>query len=504
GLRQGNQWNTVLEYRYITDKLDGKSWQVLAIKDRFINAFMKADGNVRTIEGDAAADNGEDNAGDIMSSFSEASGDPRVLQRVQMKEKLEKLQRKERLHTQGIADMRKTIGNTQRRIARLDEQVAEYENNAILDRIQTLMKKQGENFSVTVDGTNFDKHKAASEAIDQFIADHIRTGSQQIKMGKYGNADLYVQWDSLQPQATLSMKIGPIEFKGNTLRGIEGKLRGAAQDVKALEDAKVSAQDTINNLSKAVEQPFGQADQLARTQKQLGNIEQDLEQNPVAPPIWLRRGAPVDTEVYYKGKLFIVSGHRYTNDGWFVSAEDAKGTIEIPYLEATDSVGMPIYEEREFEAPNIEDKTKTEEVKQPKADAENKDEPLYSRQSGSKKAGKTINQVRDKLIERFGEETISKLELQGKLEILDTTPSHIKEKGIEGYFENGKAVLIADNLSADTIIPTLLHELGGHGGFQNMMNQKQYDELMNQFNKLVEQGNPIAIEAKKLAEREQG
>ncbi|MEG2433951.1 MAG: helicase-related protein, partial [Acinetobacter sp.] len=43
GLRQGNQWNTVLEYRYITDKLDGKSWQVLAIKDRFINAFMKAD-----------------------------------------------------------------------------------------------------------------------------------------------------------------------------------------------------------------------------------------------------------------------------------------------------------------------------------------------------------------------------------------------------------------------------------------------------------------------------
>ena len=93
------------------------------------------------------------------------------------------------------------------------------------------------------------------------------------------------------------------------------------------------------------------------------NIEQDLEQNPVAPPIWLRRGAPIDTEVYYKGNLFIVSGHRYTNDGWFVSADDSKGTIEIPYLEATDSVGMPIYEEHEFEAPNIEDKTKTDQVK---------------------------------------------------------------------------------------------------------------------------------------------
>ncbi|UYF70477.1 PLxRFG domain-containing protein [Acinetobacter ursingii] len=781
GLRQGNQWNTVLEYRYITDKLDGKSWQVLAIKDRFINAFMKADGNVRSIEGDAAADNGEDNAGDIMSSFSEASGDPRVLQRIKMKEKLEKLQRKERLHTQGIADMKRTISNTQRRIARFDEQIAEYENNAVLDRIQTLMQSQSENFSVEVDGTKYDKHKEASEAIQQFIVDHVRTGSPRITLGKYGNITMSVEWDSLQPQATLSMKIGPIEFKGNTLRGIEGKLRGAAQDVKALEDAKVSAQDTINSLSKAVEQPFGQSDQLARTQKQLENIEQDLESNPVAPPIWLRRGAPIDSEVYYKGKLFIVSGHRYTNDGWFVSADDAKGTIEIPYLEATDSVGMPIYEEREFEAPNINDKTKADnDVKNEindysrdklkpdnerrgtsplstsflplsknradrlvvdilsrisKGDTPNKsksgisgivqpkfpfvvvesfealpktiqqenyyqgeqgetkrydvmavwhkgtlyinagdirgnhntqqttyeayeevlihevvghfgvqqlfgqeyktkfqqlfnalggiegirkiakdngvdmnqfdnayikpfkkgveegyydpldaqqatvselfafvaqnaksrpfvrqklkevigyirqwfrdrgfdkflsryndadlmmflsearkavvdrsyfgkyknqefsskndsDTPLYSRSTKSN-SGSTTQQVREVLIDRFGKETIDELERQGKLEIIQD----YSIEGVEGFYHNGKAVLVASNLTNQSVIPTFLHELGGHAGFQNMMNQKQYNELMNQFNKLVEQGNPVAMAAKLLAEREQG
>lgn len=52
--------------------------------------------------------------------------------------------------------------------------------------------------------------------------------------------------------------------------------------------------------------------------------------------------------------------------------------------------------------------------------------------------------------------------------------------------------------------PTFLHELGGHGGFQNMMGEKQYQELMRQFDKLVEQGNPIAMAAKLLAEREQG
>lgn len=785
GLRQGNQWNTVLEYRYITDKLDGKSWQVLAIKDRFINAFMKADGNVRSIEGDAAADNGEDNAGDIMSSFSEASGDPRVLQRIKTKDKLEKLQRKERLHTQGIADMKRTIANTQRRIERFNEQLAEYENNAILDRTQTLMKSQSENFSVEVDGTKYDKHKEASEAIQQFIADHVRTGSSRITLGKYGNVTMSVEWDSLQPQATLSMKIGPIEFKGNTLRGIEGKLRGVSQDIQAIEDAKASAQQTIDSLSKAVEQPFGQSDQLARTQKQLENIEQDLESNPVAPPIWLRRGTPIDSEVYYKGKLFIVSGHRYTNDGWFVSADDAKGTIEIPYLEATDSVGMPIYEEREFEAPNINDKTKADnDVKNEindysrdklKPDNErrgispldttfnalsvvsatrrvlsvlqhlklsatqdssisgritvgsagikggfdvqvissfdglpteiqkdatyqddkgntqnydvsavwhkgtlyvvadqvygdnekqittfdayeemlaheiighfgvqqifgqeyktklqqlynalgelegirkiaskngvdmaqfesayiepytqgakegiyaesdvqqalvgelfafvaqnaksrpfvrqklkevigyirqwfrdrgfdkflsryndadlmmflsearkavvdrsyfgkyknqefssknNSDTPLYSRRTKSN-SGSTTQQVRDVLIDRFGKETIDELERQGKLEIIQD----YQVEGVEGFYYNGKAVLVASNLTAESTVPTFLHELGGHAGFQNMMNQKQYNELMNQFNKLVEQGNPVAMAAKVLAEREQG
>lgn len=785
GLRQGNQWNTVLEYRYITDKLDGKSWQVLAIKDRFINAFMKADGNVRSIEGDAAADNGEDNAGDIMSSFSEASGDPRVLQRIKMKEKLEKLQRKERLHTQGIADMKRTIGNTQRRIARFDEQIAEYENNAVLDRIQKLMQSQSENFSAEVDGKKYDKHKEASDAIQQFIADHVRTGSSRITLGKYGNVTMSVEWDSLQPQATLSMKIGPIEFKGNTLRGIEGKLRGVSQDIQAIEDAKASAQQTIDSLSKAVEQPFGQSDQLARTQKQLENIEQDLESNPVAPPIWLRRGTPIDSEVYYKGKLFIVSGHRYTNDGWFVSADDAKGTIEIPYLEATDSVGMPIYEEREFEAPNINDKTKADnDVKNEindysrdklKPDNERRgtspldttfnalsvvsatrrvlsvlqhlklsatqdssisgritvgsagikggfdvqvissfdglpteiqkdatyqddkgntqnydvsavwhkgtlyvvadqvygdnekqittfdayeemlaheiighfgvqqifgqeyktklqqlynalgelegirkiaskngvnmaqfesayiepytqgakegiyaesdvqqalvgelfafvaqnaksrpfvrqklkevigyirqwfrdrgfdkflsryndadlmmflsearkavvdrsyfgkyknqefsskndsDTPLYSRRTKSN-SGSTVQQVRGVLIDRFGKDTIKELERQGKLEIIQD----YSVEGVEGYYHNGKAVLVASNLTDQSVIPTFLHELGGHAGFQNMMTQKQYNELMNQFNKLVDQGNPVAMAAKLLAEREQG
>ena len=127
------------------------------------------------------------------------------------------------------------------------------------------------------------------------------------------------------------------------------------------------------------------------------------------------------------------------------------------------------------------------------------DTPLYSRRSESKPSS-SIQQVRDVLVERFGEDVISELERQGKLEIIQD----YQVEGVEGFYYNGKAVLVASNLTKESAVPTFLHELGGHGGFQNMMNEKQYQELMRQFDKLVEQGNPVAMAAKLLAEREQG
>lgn len=133
-----------------------------------------------------------------------------------------------------------------------------------------------------------------------------------------------------------------------------------------------------------------------------------------------------------------------------------------------------------------------------KDDGNDAGKPLYSRQQEQQRTNATTKQVRDKLVEKFGEDVIQSLEQQGLLEIVDTH----SEAGVEGFYHNGKVTLVADGLTADTIIPTFLHELGGHGGFQNMMTDAQYKELMRQFDKLVEQGNPIAVEAKKLADRE--
>lgn len=123
---------------------------------------------------------------------------------------------------------------------------------------------------------------------------------------------------------------------------------------------------------------------------------------------------------------------------------------------------------------------------------------LYSRAQDNVQSGQTPEQVREALVKRFGEKTISSLERRGLLDIVST----VDEPGVEGFYQNGRVTLVASNLNETSIIPTFLHELGGHGGFQNIMNEEKYADLMGIFNDMVQRKHPLALEAKRLAERE--
>lgn len=123
---------------------------------------------------------------------------------------------------------------------------------------------------------------------------------------------------------------------------------------------------------------------------------------------------------------------------------------------------------------------------------------LYSRAQDNVQSGQTPEQVREALVERFGEKTISSLERRGLLDIVST----VDEPGVEGFYQNGRVTLVANNLNETSIIPTFLHELGGHGGFQNVMSEEKYAGLMGVFNDMVKRKHPLALEAKRLAERE--
>ncbi len=124
------------------------------------------------------------------------------------------------------------------------------------------------------------------------------------------------------------------------------------------------------------------------------------------------------------------------------------------------------------------------------------DKPKNSKGTGE---GLTTTQTRAILVKHFGEKLIKALESSGLLTIMATPPSWAKPDA-DGAYHNGKSYLFTDNLSAETVVATLAHELSGHKGFQELMTPTAYDSLMRQFNRLVKQGNAIALAAKARAE----
>jgi len=109
--------------------------------------------------------------------------------------------------------------------------------------------------------------------------------------------------------------------------------------------------------------------------------------------------------------------------------------------------------------------------------------------------GNTEENVRSALMDHFGKGVIESLEQKGILTII---PTH-SDKSVEGWYQDGHVTLVADQLTSQTAVPTLLHELGGHGGFQSMMSETAYADIMANVDRLIEGKNFIATEAKRRA-----
>lgn len=491
GQRQGNQWNTVMEFRYMTDRLDGRRWQILAVKQRFITAFMKANNSSRVIEGEAAADE----QSDILESFSEAAGDPRVLQRVKMQKKLESLQRKERMYTQGIADMRRQARNSASRAEQLTGRLNELEKKGTLKNIESLISSQRESFTAVIDGKAYDKRADAIAALADYVEAEMRVGSESRQVGTYAGHPIKMVWLGFADSPTTTIEAFGEKAEGKGIAGAEAKLRGFASRVQEVVDERDSAEATARNMRAAMDQPFNQAADIERVAKQLADLEKDLEVNPVPPPAWLRQGAPIDSEVFRSKKPYIVTGHRYSKDGWFVVAEDDKGATLIPYMEATDNVGMALYEEREFVAPTVEAKKAAEQA------APSGDAPLFSRRPVNVARGATPVLSHD-AVKAIVERVNSRLNLGTQLAVyrseaelfaaapeIERQAENDQAKGqINAVYHNGKVHVVTSAFvfEADVegaILEALAHEGQGHYGIRALFrgDRQAIDTALREF-----------------------
>jgi N12 class adenine-specific DNA methylase len=352
GWRQGNTWNTVLEFRYITEKLDGRRWQVLAKKDKFIKDFLHADENARIISGDAADDAESESISDIMQTLSEAAGDPRVLVKRKLEAQISKLQDRERLHTFGIHDaiqridgLRGEIESAQRWIVNLDADIGDFKR-AIQEGFKAKIVLPGDKGAA-----EFTDQAAADKALGDMVAT-LKKGEKQQLGTVYGHkikADWSAGWMS-EPDYRMGLQAGEFQIRP-TIASIDAVIRALPGRVQRSQQDIADKTGTIERLHESTKEQFPQQKLLDDKKRQLAELEADMAGSPAVPPGWLRQGAAVDTDVYARTPEGLdrraVTGHRWGDDDYYVLTD--KG--EMPYRTVLDDQGLNVYEPHPFEKP---------------------------------------------------------------------------------------------------------------------------------------------------------
>lgn len=351
GERQGNEWNTVLEYRYVTEGIDGRRWSALNSKDRFIKKFINAFNDesgkrIGSIEGDAAdISDGED----IMETLSAAAGDPRLMVREKLKADVDRLQKRERMHVQGQVEAKHELDNAVEGIRRetvradkLEKAVAVWQSAS--DRAADDAKKAGDThrwYEAEVDGKPLRVGGDIQEAMESKIL-AMKPGDKQILATINGfkvEAD-FTRFAKTEPEYSVVDPSGErYDMISPTIPRITagiGELKKVAANYRvSIEDRK----DSIPRFEEAMAAGFPHQEAMNKKKLQLSRLEADLQDNPTPPPSWLRFGAPIDSEIFVNGKPQTVRGHQMGDDYYLMTDEG-----RVPYLEAKTESGVQVFE----------------------------------------------------------------------------------------------------------------------------------------------------------------
>ncbi|MBI9090129.1 MAG: PLxRFG domain-containing protein [Desulfobacterium sp.] len=346
GWRQGNRWNTVLEFRYITNNIDARRWQVLAKKQKLIIDFLRAKDGMRSIEGDALDMNEGNELDDITASFAEAAGDSRILMIEKLKKDIEKLSKKKRLHDMGIVEAKQKLKKNKTKIPEIEKDASKVNSDIV--NFETEKQKP---FSITVGKKTYTNRKKANVALEKmFIKNHgkrIDNDDGSIVVGHFRGFDIVMEprW-AVAPEYFLDREgyynvqpvMGSLDSIGRTMGK---KAENLAQE---LEDKHRA----VKRFEQVQHETFGQESALQNKEAMLESIQADMAAFPDAPPVWLTQGAPIGTLVYHEGKAYEVEGHRAGAEEFYVMAHkegDTSAHEVFTYTEVKDINNLPIYED---------------------------------------------------------------------------------------------------------------------------------------------------------------
>lgn len=273
-LRRGNINEEVGIYVYITKKtFDGRMWDNLQRKATFIHQIMAGDLTARESEGD----------GDFALSAAEikaiASGNPLIIEQVEVSAEITRLENLERAHAKEVSQAKKRIADAEMMIVRDTELLAQYKADLAARQDTT-----GDKFNIVVNGKTITERKAAGEAIIALAKQHadINPNVQEktFEIGKFAGFALLVN-----NKAEVLLR-GKGQYRGSvnmqaadgTIRTLENIPRRLDSMVTNTETRLSENRSAIGKLQKTISSGFDKADELAQLRKR--NAEILLELNP--------------------------------------------------------------------------------------------------------------------------------------------------------------------------------------------------------------------------------
>ena len=471
GHRQGNKWNTVIEYRYLTERIDGRRWQVLSVKDRFIKSFLKAKDDVRVIDGDAVS---TDEVDDISSTLSDAAGDPRLLMLNKLRADILKLENKERMHSKAIFDATMKIKEISRRIERNEASIKDME---VVDA--AFRAKVEDGLSVVVKGKKYSEADSANEALRIAVDSVNSPQADPIRIGSIWGFDIEMVWRGIGDQLRYRVLVEGLAVAVGkpTVESARQNLYGIQASIRNLKETNDSYRKSIPGLVEATRVPFAREADLKKKRELFDSIQADIQSNPIPAPAWLRNGAPVGSEVFVDGRPVAVEGHRWTDDGYFVtvSGESDGPAIDVDYMDVKDGSGLHVYDPHPFESPVIEPQ---------RNNAEPSDTPAAMRPASGvieptqRMSPAEIEKVIAKKLSTFR----SKPDISIAESVADVAP-WLAPGSAAGAVIDGKIYLFRDALSSEKdVAETLLHELL-HYGVRNILSKQDFIAQMDRLYK---------------------
>ncbi|WP_295356931.1 LPD38 domain-containing protein [uncultured Succiniclasticum sp.] len=406
-VRQGNHWNTVLEYRYTMPLLDGKKWSALAAKSSFIAAFMNTKSKVRTIESDALAEEENDSIGDIAETQAAAVGDTRFAKLADAKKKIEQL-KKQRSNFEGRKrESKESAQRLRREIPQLKKNL---ECADIDDAVYAHDRELHPDFSIQIRNaatgefqTFTDEKKAApflesnyqaAARNEEYAKDFIRYRGFKVSVEKINllkGSEYRLVARSEKPAEEAAPLIE--EPKGKE----EGKKKATAKSKKEYIDLKTvkdedygqvehvalqmtigSLQNTLSNIRRSKEGwqkrldkaevdlveaesaskgVWKDQERLDAYERKAKAIEKDMEENSIPAPDWYRNIATIGNVVLYNGEEWEIAGHRIPNGDtikeYGLSLERyIAGEVEnvvAPASEVTDTNGSLLFQPEDLQ-----------------------------------------------------------------------------------------------------------------------------------------------------------